>query len=154
MAETRIPDVIDAIIAQAPATLPPDVFVSDGFPMTNDSGDFLAVGVDDPFDDVRAESAESTQEFALAAGRSRDEAASVRCSAYAVRGGGDLKGARDAASAIVAAVAALARAGATPFNLPGIRKAGVTDLRFYQDPGSEFGAECMISFALTYVARI
>jgi hypothetical protein len=157
MAETRLHDVIDALVAQAPgaAGWPDGAEVFDGYPLEQlpVTLDFLAVGIDDPGDPDRAVSAESTQTFAHAAGRARDEAGQVQCAISTVDGGGDAKVARDRAVQILSVVAALARAGATPFDLPGIRAAGITDVRINQNQTPD-GAECLLVFALTYTARI
>lgn len=157
MAETRLVDIIDAIVTQAPTApgMPTDALVVDGFPLGQIPAeqDFLAVGIEDPVDLARADSADSTQEFALAVGRSRNEVGLVRCAISTTDANAVPKSARDRAVTILAAVAALARAGATPFGLPGVWQAGVTDVRIYQNQ-TEYGAECLLVFSLTYTARI
>ena len=49
MRSSVVPDLIDAMVAQFGA-LPAlaDVTVSDGYPLTNEPGTYLFVGVDDP----------------------------------------------------------------------------------------------------------
>jgi hypothetical protein len=157
MAETRLPDVIDAIVTQAPDApgMPVGIVVSDGYPIGElpQTDDLLLVGVEDPADPDRADSGDTTQEFALSAGRSRDEAGSVRCCIGTVDGDGVAKTARDRAVSILGALAALARSSAIPFGLQGLRKVGVTDVRLYQNQ-TEAGAECLLVFSLTYIARI
>lgn len=156
MAETRLHQVIDALVTAATAALDPDdVLVSDGYPVTSsDSGTtVLAIGVDDPADEARADSGEATQEFANAAGRSRNEAGTVRCAISTGDGDGSTKTARDKAVAVLEAVAAIVRGTSTPFGLPNVWKAGVTDVRLYQDQ-TEDGAAALLMFTVTYAARV
>ncbi|HEY1174795.1 MAG TPA: hypothetical protein VGF17_01455 [Phytomonospora sp.] len=158
MAESRIQQVIDALVAQSPTApgMPAGVHVSDGYPVVKilDSTDLLAVGVDDPADPGRADSGDSTQTFPHAAGRARDEAASVRCAVNVIDPDAVAKTARDRAFVILAAVAALVRAGGAPFDLAsGIRGAGVTEIRLYQNQ-TDAGAECLLVFSVVFTARI
>lgn len=155
MAETRLPDVIDALIELATAAFDPeDVLVSDGYPVNGaDGGTVLAIGVDDPADELRADSGEAMQEFANAAGRSRNEAGTVRCAVSTSNGDGVPKTARDAAFAVLSGVAAVVRGTSTPFDLPNVWKAGVTDVRLYQDQ-TEDGATALLMFTVTYAARV
>lgn len=156
MTETRVPEVIDALVALAPTApgMPNGVRVVDGYPVGADVGTILSIGAEDPGDIDRADSAESTQEFAHAAGIRRNEAGQIRCFVSTADGAGDMKTARDQAYAVMAAIAALCRAGTSPFNLPNVWKAGVTDHRLYQDQTDEDGATALLTFTVTFTARI
>jgi hypothetical protein len=156
VAETRLHEVIDALVTAATAALDPElVLVSDGYPVTSSDGAMtvLAIGVDDPADEARADSGEATQEFANAAGRARNEAGTVRCAISTGDGDGVAKTARDAAFAVLAAVAAIVGGSSTPLDLPNVWKAGVTDVRLYQDQ-TEDGAAALLMFTVTYAARV
>lgn len=156
MAETRLHEVIDALVTLARAALDDDlVLVCDGYPSSGaDGGTVLLVGADDPLDELRADSGEATRDFALASGRGMNEAGTVRCAVTTYDGAGDAKTARDAAVAVLDTVAAAVRGTApTYFNLPNIWRAAVTDVRLYQDQ-AEDGATALLMFTVTYAARV
>lgn len=156
MAETRLHDVIDALVTAATAAFDPaSVLVTDGYPVSSSDGAMtvLSIGVDDPADETRADSGEATQEFANASGRGRNEAGTVRCAISTGDGDGVPKTARDAAFDVLESVAALVRGTSTPFDLPNVWKAGVTDVRLYQDQ-DENGAAALLMFTVTYAARV
>lgn len=121
MATSVIPALIDALFTQATAALP-DVSVHDGYGVSEDPGNFLMIGVDDPDSQVAAFTSESSQAMATFGG-TREQTGSVTCAALAWNGdGGNVgqKAARDAAYAIQATVEGLLRAdptlGVTPSN--------------------------------------
>ena len=108
MATSAVPAVIDALVTLARTTLP-DALVFDGIGVTNDPGDFLMIGVEDPDIEGAAFSADSKQEWANANYTARDEEGDITCVALAWVGeSGDegQKAARDAAYAITAALEA------------------------------------------------
>ena len=87
-----MPDLIDAMVAQF-AALPElaDVTVSDGYPLTNEPGTYLFVGVDDPESATRAASATATQEWPHATAHSRNEAGAVTLACESWNGDADQK---------------------------------------------------------------
>lgn len=91
-----VPDLLDALLSTF-APLVPKFTVSDGFPVESNSGDYLAVGVDDPASTAPAPSARSDIEWA---GASRavglNETGEVTCAIWARRGESDTSTARDA----------------------------------------------------------
>ena len=109
MASSVIPAVIDAVVSRARANLP-SICVYDGFGVSDDPGDFLMVGVDDPERQDSAYSADSQQDWAHANNTARDEVGDVTCAALSWNGDADQKRARDAAFATCAALEVLLRA--------------------------------------------
>ena len=152
MATSVIPALIDALVTNAKANLA-DINVLDGYGVTDDPGDFLMVGVDDPLRDDEAQSGTSQQSWANANGTARDEIGDVWCSAYSWNGNGDQKGARDAAYATVAAVENMLRAN------PALGVAGLIYSEFgtsqtLTQNQDEHGASARVSFQVHFRARI
>lgn len=109
MATSAVPAVIDALFTAADAALA-TVTVYDGFGVSDDAGDFLMIGVEDPDSQDAATSADAEQSWANADGTARDETGTVTCAALSWNGDADQKAARDAVYAITAAVEDLLRA--------------------------------------------
>lgn len=103
MPTSVVPAVIAAIVDTAQEQLP-DLIVTDGWAVTNDPGNYVMVGVEDPDVDGYAESASSKQEWANANYTSRDEEGDINCVALAWNGDGDARAAREAVYANVAAL--------------------------------------------------
>lgn len=153
MAVSVIPALIDALVVAARAALP-SVRVFDGVGVTDDPGDFLMVGVDDPDTEGHAFAAESQQEFGpMGTTRPRDERGQVTCAAFSWNGSSDPKAARDAAYASVEALASACRTN------PSLGVAGVLwtsfgpDARLTQSQG-DFGADALVVFSVSFRARI
>lgn len=151
---SAIPDIIDALFAAATAALP-NVTVSDGTGVTDQVGDFLMIGVDDPDQQGASSSAESDQSAAtLGTTRPRDETGTVTCAALSSNGDGDQKRARDAAFAMAAAVATICR---TDPSLALAYTSLVTDYgtgqRLMQNQ-YEDGVEAILVFSVRFRARI
>ena len=94
-------DLIDTLVSRFTAAL--SVNVLDGYGLTDDPGDFLMVGVEDP-DSDRAVSAEGKQEWAGLGAKARYEEGTVTCIAMSWNGDADLAAARAAVKATTAAV--------------------------------------------------
>lgn len=107
MATSVVPDLIDALLALARSdavAIVPNSNVFDGVGVTQDPGNFLMVGVEDPDMEV-AFAAEARQAWSgVGTGAPRDEEGDITCVAVAWNGDGDAKAARDAAYAIAAAL--------------------------------------------------
>lgn len=105
-----VPDLIDALTA-ALAPLLVDVTVCDGVPADSNSGDYFAVGVDD-FDGITpVASARSDIDWAGAhRAVGLNEVGELACAAWAWRGEGDAKAARDACYSALSILQALLRA--------------------------------------------
>lgn len=101
MTTSAVFDLIDALVERFTSAL--EVNVLDGYGLTDDPGDFLMVGVEDP-DSDRATSAESKQEWHGVGNRARLEEGTVTCIAMSWNGDADLSAARAAAKATTAAV--------------------------------------------------
>lgn len=80
-----------------------DVNLFDGYGVTDDPGDYLMVGVEDP-DSDRATSGEAKQEWASLGARMRYEEGTITCIAMSWNGDGDLAAARAACKATTVAV--------------------------------------------------
>lgn len=114
MATSAVPALIDALVAAAKTALEPEVIVYDGMDVSDDPGDFLMIGVDDPDSDALSNSAESEQEWAtVGQDLSRNERGTITCAALSWTGEskrGAQKIVRDRAYAITAKVEDILRA--------------------------------------------
>ena len=151
-----VPQLIDALVTTARANAPTGVTVYDGFGVSQDPGDFLMIGVDDPNRADAASSASSRQDWANANYTSREEEGDVTCAALSWNGdSGDAgqKAARDAVYAIAGALAGSLRAD------PSLGVDGVlwtsfgtsTDLQQNQD---KKGSLALLVFQIHFLARI
>ena len=161
MATSVVPALIDALFTQAAAALP-SALVLDGFGVTEDPGDFLMIGIDDPLSPDAAQSARMSQIPATAGTtRSRDETGEVFCSAMSWNGNGgssaSQKQARDAAFAIVAAVETLCRTtpglGIAGYGYVVAQVGGASDFNVKQDQNTT-GAMCIVTFPVSFAARL
>ena len=157
MATSVVFNLIDTLHTLSVAALP-SVLVLDGMGVTDDPGDFLMIGVEDPDVDGFSDSAESQHTWAGRGNRARDEVGSVSCCALSWNGdSGDAaqKAARDAAQAIVAAVETLVR---TDPNL-GAAVAGLQWVRFgerlvLRQIQTDTGAVALVYFQIAFQARL
>lgn len=156
MPTSAIPDIIDALVSLADAALPDTVTVYDGFGVSDQAGDFLMVGVEDPDRNDAASSADTSQSAAtMGTPRNRNETGTVTCAALSSNGDGDQKAARDAVFAIAAAVASACRANPS-LGLTGYQSLVAeygSDQRLMQNQ-FEDGAEAVLIFAVRFRARI
>ena len=145
MAVSVVPALIDALVAASGG--------SDGLTVTEEPGDYLMVGVDDPDTDGGAFSGQSRQQWAHANHTTRDESGEITCAAYSWNGNGDQKAARDAAFALVEQLAAVCRA--TPdLGIPTLAWTDFgADTNLSQFQG-EWGASALVVFTIAYRARI
>lgn len=155
MPTSAIPDIIDALVEQCSTALS-GATVYDGFGVSDQAGDFLMVGVDDPNQPDAASSADSSQSPAtLGTDRSRDETGSITCAALSSNGNSDQKAARDAVFAIAAGVADLCRAnpslGITGYPL--LVTGYGDDQRLIQNQ-YEDGADAILIFTVRFRARL
>lgn len=152
MAVSVVPALIDALFDAATAALP-DVLVLDGMGATEEPGDYLMVGVDDPDSDADAFSADSQQQWASANHTTRDESGVVTCAALSWNGDGDQKAARDSAYASVEALAAACRT--TPdLGIPTMAWTSFgSDTRLTQGQ-FDSGATALVVFQIAFRARI
>ncbi len=111
MATSVVPALIDALVSAADAALT-SVQVFDGFGVTEDPGDFLMIGVEDPDSRDAAFSADTRQSWANANYTARDEEGDIVCAALSWNGDDNQKAARDAVYATAAALENLLRANA------------------------------------------
>jgi len=152
MAVSVVPALIDALVAAATAALP-NVLVLDGMGATDDPGDYLMVGVDDPDTDGDAFSGDSQQKWAHATGSTRDELGQITCAAFSWNGNGDQKAARDSAYASVEALAAACR-DSVDLGVDSIAWVDFgTDARLSQIQ-SDSGAAALVVFQIAFRARI
>lgn len=155
MAVSILPSLIDALVTQARVALPA-LQVFDGYGASEDPGDFLMIGVDDPDAPTPADSAESVQDWGpyRASGSKRDEQGSITCAALSWNGNGDVKAARDAAFASVGAVSTLLRNDPTLGLSPSLlwaRFGSVLDLSQQQDGSA---VQAVVLFRVAFQARI
>lgn len=149
---TVLPDVVDGLIAVATAGLT-GITILDGFGNTDDPGDYLMVGVDDPNtpDLARGGRARSDWRTVGQGGSTRREEGSVTCAAMSWNGEGDLKSARDSAFATVAALETSLKTDPT---IGGRVMFATTNSHDYIPAVGDTGAEVIVVFTVSYVARI
>jgi hypothetical protein len=156
MAVSYVPVIMAALVTQATAALPA-VTVSYGWRDTEDNpGDWLMIGVPDPFGSDAANVSTSTQVMATAGTpRSRDENVSIPCHAYSANGDRDQQAALEAAMATFEAAAALVRV--TPdLGISHSQKLilQVSDVNIYLSDTGEAGAEALVVFTVAADTRI
>jgi len=147
-----LPAFIDALMAAATTALP-DVTVADCWPVSLNSGDWLLIGVDDA-EASRTIGASGTQVYPHAQRLTRDESAEVHAVIWCAHDDDDVKGARDAAFAILAAVEALLRASIT-LDVASVWKASMAAWSYTPHRLADYGSTVAeIQFSITYEARI
>ena len=155
MATSVVPALIDALVTQLTAALP-NVLVIDGVGVTENPGDFLMIGVEDPDQESAAFSADVRQSWAGLGAKARDEEGEITCAALAWTGNSDptaQKAARDAAYAILATVENTLRTTPT-LGVAGVRWVSFgTQLTLSQAQGTA-GADALVVFRINFQARI
>lgn len=140
MTTSVVPALLDALV-EALTTALPDVNVYDGFGLSDDPGDFLMVGVDDPDPQSSGESASSNREQMAMTPTAAvyRETGTVTCAGFSWNGDADPKIARDAVYAMADALDAEVRSnrtsGPTPavLGVSGITNAWVSSTVLRQD---------------------
>lgn len=153
MGTTPIPDVIDALVTLSAAALP-SVKVYDGFGLSDDVGDFLMVGVEDPETQGFTTSASAGQNWHdTGQDGKRDDTGDVTCCALSWNGNGNQKTARDAAFAIVAGVEGLVRENST-LGLDDLLWAEIGQQIELHQAQDDAGAAAWVIFRVQYQALI
>lgn len=157
MATSVVPDLIDALLALARSgavAIVPDSNVFDGVGVTQDPGNFLMVGVEDPDMEGMAFAADARQEWSgVGTGAPRDEEGDVTCVAVAWNGDGDAKAARDAAYAIAAALEDALRANPS-LGVSSLLWTGFGSSSQLSQAQGEGGASSILIFRIHFRARI
>ncbi len=155
MATSVFPTVMAALVDLTRTALP-GLQVHYGVGATDDPGDFLMIGVEDPDIDRAAFSATLRQDRATMGG-ARFEMGSINCCALSWNGDGTDAGAQAALEAVfvtLGAVEALLRTAPT-LGIDAVHKtefaADDADISIAQ---SEAGASCMAIFSVAYKAQI
>lgn len=153
---SKVPETIDALVAQLRTPLPVEVSLYDGFGISDDPGDYVMVGVEAPDVPGAAFSASSDQKAGpMGSDRSRDENGSVWLAAYSWNGDIDQKAARDAVYGYMAVVETLLKAtpnlGITTGPLYVAQMGDTQRLAQNQTPS---GAEALLIFNVQFFARI
>lgn len=147
-----VPDLLDALVS-AFQELAPDFTVSDGFPLEWNTGDFLAVGVDDPQASSPAPSARSDAEWA-GAHRSMglNESGEVTCAAWSWRGDADTREAREAVYGALSAVQDYLR-DPVGMGVDGLWSTWLAGTQLSQDQTPD-GALVLLVFRVGFKARL
>lgn len=147
-------DLIDELVSRFTTALS-GVKVYDGYLVSDDPGDFLMVGVEDPNSDQGATSAEGQQQWADLGANRRNETGTVTCVALSWNGNGDQAAARAAVKAITDAVEADLRSDPNLGGVvPGLMWTGYgTRTQFLQNQNQQ-GAEAAVIFEVAFKARI
>lgn len=151
-----VPALIDALVQKAAAALPA-VLVSDGFTLTEDPGDFMMIGVEDPDNEGFETSADSQQEWAHANHTARNQTGDITCAALSWNGNSDQKAARDAAYRLTSALATLLRNDPSLGLVPGSASMLVASFGTREQliqTKDEKGALSLVVFTVHFQARI
>jgi hypothetical protein len=152
---SALPDVIDALVTLADTALS-SVNVYDGIGVSDDPGDFLMIGVEDPDIEGAAFSADVEQVRATMSG-ARDETGTITCCALSWNGdstNAGQKAARDSAFASVAAVEDILRTTSPTLGVASVLKTEMGDRITVSQAQDATGASCMVIFSVAYLARI
>lgn len=152
MATSATPALIDALVVACTTALPSAV-VTDGKGVTNNPGNYLMIGVDDPDAQDHTEASDARLSWAGLGNHARDQEGDLWLVAASVDGGGNQKTARDAAYAVMAAVETIARTDPT---ISGVITTGWTFVSSerLQQAQSKGGARARIAFQLHYKTRL
>lgn len=155
MATSAVPDVLAALVTQADAAISAaSVYYGTG--VTDDPGNYLMIGVDDPDSTDASASADSSQTAGpMGTNRPRDELGTISCVAMSWNGDGDQKAAVESVFATTAALEDLLRADPT-LAIPGYQSIVVdfgSDQRLQMNQDSD-GAEAAVFFSVRFRARI
>lgn len=155
MAVSVLPDLITQLVAQCDAALS-TVQVYDGVGISEDPGDFLMIGVDDPDSDGLAASGQARQTPGpLGTNRPRDEIGTVTCAALSWNGDSDPAAARTALKATTTAVENLLRSspnlGGT---VTGLLWTGFGEQARLIQAQDTHGAMALLIFDIAFRARI
>lgn len=156
MPTTVVFDLVDRLVEVFAESLPSSITVYDGYSLSEDDGDFLMVGVTDPNDLDSMDSVEAKQEWAGLGNRTRYESGFVRCVALTRDGDTDLRAARAACKAIVAAAEEVLREDPSlGGEVDGLQWTGFGNNRvqLIQDQNEE-GALALLVFEIHFQARI
>lgn len=152
MSTSAIPDVIDALVTACTSALT-NISVYDGWGVSDDPGDFLMIGVDDPDANNETNSGSSQQDWANATGTKRNESGDISCAALSWNGDSDQKAARTAVFATTAAVEDVLRSDYT-LGLPTLLWTSYgTSTQLTQSVNST-GAMALVVFKVHFEARI
>lgn len=154
MATSVIPQLIDALVAAATAALPDQgIVVLDGYGVTEFTGNYLMIGIDDPYRPDASVSASSTQDWAHANYTTRNEEGDVTCAAVSWSGDANQKTSRDAAYATTAAVENLLRANPS-LGLTALLWTSYGTTTQLEQSQDEDGSWALVVFSVHFRARI
>lgn len=135
--DSLVPQLLDAIVLHAREHLyvdDPDVTVSDGYAMVNNPGDYLWVGIEDPYSAGPSASVRASQEWVGASRISgRDETGQITCCLESWNGEADMKLARDRVYALLAPLAMWLRSAPGAI-IPGLARASIDSTDLDQAP--------------------
>jgi len=148
------PGLIDAMVSAARASSAlAGVTVYDGPGISDDPGDFLMIGVDDPDEHRRTHAAEASQTWANRT--DRDESGDITCAAVSSNGDADQKAARDAVYAMARGLADLCRPPNDPsFGVAGVLWTSYGTQSFLSQAQDSRGAGAQLIFTIHYRARL
>lgn len=155
MPVTTLYALLDALVAAARAALPA-IAVYDSYGVTDDPGDYLMIGVDDPDRPTAAASASVVQEPGpMGTGRPRDEEGEITCAALSWNGDGNPSAARAGCKTITDAMEALVRTTAYPaLGVSGVKALDFGSLFTLEQDQNDAGAMALVIFTVKFRARI
>lgn len=152
-ATSVIPAVIDALVTIGAAAAPVGTSVYDGFPVTDDPENYVAIGIDDPDAEDWTDSADSETDWVgTGSGAEQEERGTVTCAAIAWNDSGRMKVARDAAFAMKDALGTAIRnnislsVGSVAWNLGKRHR--------YRSMQTDDGAVALVLFDIYFLARL
>jgi hypothetical protein len=153
MSASIVPALIDALKATAISALP-NALVLDGVGVTDDPGDYLMIGTDDPDSADESEAVSMTQtQMAFGSTRPRREQGVIHLAARSIDGGANQKTARDAVYALQEALASALRTGGDLGVTGVLSLSNGANLRLTQNQDS-YGARATLLYDIAFDAQI
>lgn len=152
MATSVVPALIDAMVSTFTSAIT-GATVYDGTGTSDDPGDYLMIGVDDPDSPSPAVSADVQQQWANVNYLARDEVGEITCAALSWNGDGNTKAARDAVYAILAAVENALRSNPS-LGLANLLWTSFGTSQQLTQLQSDSGAMALVIFRVHFEARI
>ncbi len=147
-------DVYEAILKGLPTCLT-EWRIYDGYPVTSDPADFIAVGVEDPWSTSDATAAEAELDWAHATSRHVDEQGTITLALVASDGAGDAAVPRAKIRQATGQIDAWLREKQQPVvTAPRAWAAAISRIRLGQDQTASEGALCVCLLVISYTARI
>ena len=153
MATSVVFALLDAVYDKLAAELQ-DVHVVDGPTLSQENGDFVMVGVDDPDKDGSSAADGNQVPGPFGTNRPRDDDGEIVCAIAVLNGDTDVRTARRRVAALSAQIEAIARTDPTWGGVTGLLWTGYGSSYQFTQAQDDDGAFALLVFRISYRARI